>query len=101
MKSSSLAALKVVKMTTFIAASDEDFVKMTTISFQCNSGKVNEPTFKPNINSKQNENNSFLVNEMEILSWWQNFHHWLHWILTTSSAASDENSIQMITFSFQ
>ena len=34
-KSSSLAALKVVKMTTFSAASDEDFVKATTFSFQC------------------------------------------------------------------
>ena len=35
MKFSSLAALKVVKMTTFSAASDENFVKMTTFSFQC------------------------------------------------------------------
>ena len=34
-KSSSLAAPKVVKMTTFGAASDENFVKMTTFSFQC------------------------------------------------------------------
>ena len=33
-KSSSLAAPKVVKMTTFGAASDENFVKMTTFSFQ-------------------------------------------------------------------
>ena len=36
MKSSSLAAPKVVKMTTFSAASDEDFIKMTTFSFQWN-----------------------------------------------------------------
>ena len=35
MKFSSLAALKVVKMTTYSAASDENFVKMTTFSFQC------------------------------------------------------------------
>ena len=35
MKFSSLAALKVVKMTTSSAASDENFVKMTTFSFQC------------------------------------------------------------------
>ena len=35
MKSSSLAALKVVKMTTFSAASDENFIKMTTFPFQC------------------------------------------------------------------
>ena len=35
MKSSSLAALKVVKMTTFGAASDENFIKMMTFSFQC------------------------------------------------------------------
>ena len=35
MKSSSLAALKVVILTTFGAASDEDFIKMTTFSFQC------------------------------------------------------------------
>ena len=34
MKFSSLAALKVVKMTTSSAASDENFVKMTTFSFQ-------------------------------------------------------------------
>ena len=34
MKSSSLAALKVVKMTTFSAASDENFIKMTTFPFQ-------------------------------------------------------------------
>ena len=34
MKFSSLAALKVVKMTTSSAASDEHFVKMTTFSFQ-------------------------------------------------------------------
>ena len=32
---SSLAALEVVKMTTSNAASDENFVKMTTFSFQC------------------------------------------------------------------
>ena len=35
MKFSSLAALKVVILTTFSAASDEDFVKMTTFLFQC------------------------------------------------------------------
>ena len=35
MKSSSLAAPKVVKMTTFGAASDETFIKMMTFSFQC------------------------------------------------------------------
>ena len=34
MKFSSLAALKFVKMTTSSAASDENFVKMTTFSFQ-------------------------------------------------------------------
>ena len=34
MKFSSLAALKVVKMTTSSAASDENFIKMTTFSFQ-------------------------------------------------------------------
>ena len=34
MKFSSLAALKVVILTTFSAASDEDFVKTTTFSFQ-------------------------------------------------------------------
>ena len=37
MKSSSLAAPKVVKMTTFGAASDENFIKMMTFSFQCYS----------------------------------------------------------------
>ena len=36
-KSSSLAVLKVVILTTFSAASDENFVKMTTFSFQCMS----------------------------------------------------------------
>ena len=35
MKISSLAAPKVVKMTTSRAASDENLVKMTTFSFQC------------------------------------------------------------------
>ena len=35
MKCSSLAALEVVKMTTSSAASDENFVKMTTFLFQC------------------------------------------------------------------
>ena len=35
MKFSSLAALEVVKMTTSSAASDSNFVKMTTFSFQC------------------------------------------------------------------
>ena len=35
MKFSSLAALEVVKMTTSSAASDENFVKMTTFLFQC------------------------------------------------------------------
>ena len=35
MKFSSLAALEVVKMTTSSAASGENFVKMTTFSFQC------------------------------------------------------------------
>ena len=35
MKSSSLAVPKVVKMTTFGAASDETFIKMMTFSFQC------------------------------------------------------------------
>ena len=34
MKCSSLAALEVIKMTTSSAASDENFVKMTTFSFQ-------------------------------------------------------------------
>ena len=37
MKFSSLAALKVVKLTTSSAASDENFIKMTTFSFQCNA----------------------------------------------------------------
>ena len=35
MKFSSLAALKVVILTTFGAASDENFIKMMTFSFQC------------------------------------------------------------------
>ena len=35
MKFSSLAAPKVVILTTFGAASDEDFIKMKTFSFQC------------------------------------------------------------------
>ena len=35
MKLSSLAALEVVKVTTSSAASDENFVKMTTFLFQC------------------------------------------------------------------
>ena len=39
MKFSSLAAPKVVILTTFGAASDEDFIKMKTFSFQCNSVK--------------------------------------------------------------
>ena len=43
MKSLSLAALEVVKMTTSSAASDENFVKMTTFSFQCNGGLNQNP----------------------------------------------------------
>ena len=39
MKISSLAAPKVVKMTTSRAVSDENFVKMTTFSFQCDDTK--------------------------------------------------------------
>ena len=35
MKFSSLAALKVVKMTTSSAANDENFIKMMTFPFQC------------------------------------------------------------------
>ena len=35
MKFSSLAALEVVILTTFSAASDENFIKMKTFSFQC------------------------------------------------------------------
>ena len=35
MKFSSLAALEVVILTTFSAASDENFIKMTTFPFQC------------------------------------------------------------------
>ena len=38
MKCSSLAALEVVKMTTSSAASDENFVKMTTFLFQWGQG---------------------------------------------------------------
>ena len=44
------------------------------------------------------------ITEMEMMSFWWNFHHWLHWKLskmTTSSAASDENFIKMMTFPFQ
>ena len=44
MKFSSLAALKVVKMTTSSAASDENFVKMTTFSFQWSLMKVSLQT---------------------------------------------------------
>ena len=40
MKSSSLAAPKVVKMTTFGAATDENFIKMTTFSFQWMLGGI-------------------------------------------------------------
>ena len=35
MKSSSLATLKVVKMTIFSAAGDENFIKIITFLFQC------------------------------------------------------------------
>ena len=45
MKLSSLAALKVVKMTTSSAARDENFVKMTTFSFQCIEAEVQWPPF--------------------------------------------------------
>ena len=39
--------------------------------------------------------------EIERVSFWWNFHHWLHWKLSTSSAATDENFIKMTTFPFQ
>ena len=42
MKCSSLAALEVVKMTTSSAASDENFVKMTTFLFQWFCAKLLE-----------------------------------------------------------
>ena len=40
MKVSSLAAPKVVILTTFGAASDEDFIKMKTFSFQCSTDRI-------------------------------------------------------------
>ena len=45
MKFSSLAALKVVKMTTFSATSDENFIKMTTFPFQWSNGIVDIPDY--------------------------------------------------------
>ena len=39
--------------------------------------------------------------EKEISSFWWNFHHWLHWKLSTFSAACEENFIKMMTFLFQ
>ena len=45
MKVSSLAAPKVVILTTFGAASDEDFIKMKTFSFQWNSYFHLSPAF--------------------------------------------------------
>ena len=41
MKFSSLAALKVVKMTTFRAASDENFIQIIIFPFQCNEKHPN------------------------------------------------------------
>ena len=38
------------------------------------------------------------------MTFWWNLHHWLHpevVIVTTSSAASDENVVKIVTFSFQ
>ena len=44
-------------------------------------------------------NNDRTKTEMPPFS--RNFHHWLHWKLSTSSAASDENFIKTNTFPFQ
>ena len=58
MKFSSLAALKVVKMTTSSAANDENFIKMMTFSFQCSFfgstilGAENGPSREISANSK-------------------------------------------------
>ena len=49
-KSSSLAALKVVILTTFSAVSDEDFVKMTTFPFQWYVGIWESISKSANIN---------------------------------------------------
>ena len=46
MKFSSLAALTVVKMTTSSAASDENFVKLTTFSFECGKECVSVSDFR-------------------------------------------------------
>ena len=40
---------------------------------------------------------SQVATEMKMSSFWLNFHHWLHWKLSTfdNSAASDENLVKM------
>ena len=62
-KSSSLAAPKVVKMTTFGAASDEDFIKMTTFSFQCHTCTV--PTTYWYLNPTQGDIKGFVANKLK------------------------------------
>ena len=44
--------------------------------------------------------NTFHNSEMEMSFSW-NFHQWLHWKLTTSNAASDEDFIKIMTFMCQ
>ena len=66
MKSSSLAALKVVKMTTFSAASDENFIKMTTFPFQCIETTPNnpkQPQTTTNNHTKTRQNKTSLRND--------------------------------------
>ena len=67
MKFSSLAALEVVKMTTSSAASDENFVKMTTFSFQWGT------TWKHNASGakrRRHKNESKgLISEIGLVEW--------------------------------
>ena len=66
MKFSSLAALKVVILTTFGAASDENFIKMMTFSFQCIS---EEELLGPLLLTRFNFNPAWVSNYIHYDEW--------------------------------
>ena len=65
MKFSSLTALEVVKMTTSSAASDENFIKMTTFSFQCVCVTKEENSLNPEENGRRFADEIFQCNFLE------------------------------------
>ena len=68
MKFSSLAALEVVKMTTSSGASDENFVKMMTFSFQCTAETPQTQPVKISLKKIKNKKVNPVLNNKPITS---------------------------------